>query len=215
MATLYWSPNSPYVKKVVLALRELGLENTVINKRGVTGPTLKHTEHDQWNPSGKVPTLVLEGNRPIFGSQVIMQYLDSLAPADKRILPPAEDTTRYDELVLESLADALLDAALLCRYEVTTRPEELRWQDWIDGQMSKMHRALPLIYARLDPSSGLYQLPDPAANVLSYGGIAIASACWYLDKRFPELDWRAGPGAKLATWYSAIQLRESWRDGEN
>lgn len=50
-----------------------------------------------------------------------MQYFDSLAPADKRILPPTEDTRRYDELVLESLADALLDAALLCRYETTAR----------------------------------------------------------------------------------------------
>lgn len=50
-----------------------------------------------------------------------MQYLDSIAPEDKRILPPTSDTTRYDELVLESLADALLDAALLYRYEITGR----------------------------------------------------------------------------------------------
>jgi len=81
MATLYWSPNSPFVKKVSLALRELGLEDKVTIKRGggldstflcakaillltiagscrsdfaVTSPTLKQTEHDQWNPSGKV-----------------------------------------------------------------------------------------------------------------------------------------------------------------
>lgn len=69
----------------------------------------------------QVPTLVLEGNRPIFGSQVIMQYFDSLVAADKRILPSTEDSKRYDELVLESLADALLDAALLYRYEITAR----------------------------------------------------------------------------------------------
>jgi glutathione S-transferase len=77
-----------------------------------------------------VPTLVLEGNRPIFGSQVILQYLDSIAPEDKRILPPTSDTTRYDELVLESLADALLDAALLYRYEITGRVSSSALSSW-------------------------------------------------------------------------------------
>lgn len=33
MSTLYWSPTSPYVKKVVLALRETGLETTVTTKK--------------------------------------------------------------------------------------------------------------------------------------------------------------------------------------
>lgn len=68
-----------------------------------------------------MPTLVLEGNRPIFGSQAICQYLNSQATPDKRILPKEDDQARYDELVLESLADSLLDAALLYRYEVTGR----------------------------------------------------------------------------------------------
>lgn len=34
MSILYWSPNSPYVKKVMLALRETGLEDTLTTKRG-------------------------------------------------------------------------------------------------------------------------------------------------------------------------------------
>lgn len=49
---------------------------------------------------------------------------------------------------------------------------------WIEGQMSKIKRTLPLIYQRCNPSSGTYQLPDPSGKVLSLGGIAIASACW-------------------------------------
>lgn len=69
-----------------------------------------------------MPTLVLEdGKRSMFGSQVILQYIDSIAPTDKRILPPDSDSTRFDELVLESLADSILDAALLCRYETAVR----------------------------------------------------------------------------------------------
>jgi len=36
-----------------------------------------------------------------------------------------------------------------------------------------------------------------------------------MDKRFPDLDWRSGEGAKLAAWYESVQKRDSWRDGEN
>ena len=60
----------------------------------------------------------------MFGSQVIVQYIDSIAPSDKKILPPADDTSRFDEFVLESIADSILDAALLCRYEVGVRVRE-------------------------------------------------------------------------------------------
>lgn len=42
------------VKKVMLALRELGLESDVSIKRGVTSPVSLQTEHDAWNPAGKV-----------------------------------------------------------------------------------------------------------------------------------------------------------------
>lgn len=69
-----------------------------------------------------MPTLVIDdGKRSMFGSQVILQYIDSIAPSGKQILPPTSDTTRYDELVLESLVDSILDAALLVRYEVSVR----------------------------------------------------------------------------------------------
>ncbi|KAK9896763.1 hypothetical protein P389DRAFT_172156 [Cystobasidium minutum MCA 4210] len=217
MSTLYWSPTSPYVKKVVLALRETGLENTVTNKKTTANPTGPQNEQSQWNPSGKVPTLLVDGTRPIFGSQTIVQYIDSIAPSDKKILPPTEDTTRYDELVLESMADSVLDAALLTRYETAVRPEQYQWKDWIEGQTRKMKRAVELLQARTDSSSDLYQLPDPTdtSKALSLGGIAVASALWYLDFRYPEIDWRSGEGAKLAAWYEAIQKRDSWRGGEH
>lgn len=69
----------------------------------------------------QVPTLNVDDKRSMFGSQVILQYIDSIAPADKQILPPTTEASRCDELVLESLADSILDAALLCRYEVAVR----------------------------------------------------------------------------------------------
>lgn len=85
----------------------------------VTSPVLLQTEHDVWNPTGKVPTLVLNEKRPIFGSQAINQYIDIKAPAGKKLLPT--DETRADELTLEALADGILDACLSVRYEISTR----------------------------------------------------------------------------------------------
>ncbi|KAL7004538.1 hypothetical protein EMMF5_005876 [Cystobasidiomycetes sp. EMM_F5] len=181
----------------MLALRELGLESDVSIKRGVTSPVSLQTEHDAWNPAGKA----------------ICQYLDSIADPNRTLFPDAKN--KHEELTLESLADGMLDACLLVRYEISTRPEAYRWDKWIDGQTSKITRALKIIYQRLDPSSKQYQLPDPAAKVLPLGGISIACGCWYLDKRFPEINWRDGDGASLAAWYAAVQKRASWKNGDN
>lgn len=91
-------------------------------RTAVTGPVLLSTEHDAWNPTGKVPTLVLQGERALFGSQAIVAYLDSIAAGGRRLMP--EGTHKFDEMTLESLADGLLDAALLIRYEISTRVSE-------------------------------------------------------------------------------------------
>lgn len=120
--------------------------------------------------------MVLEGGRCFFGSQTIIQYLDSLAVPERKVLP--SNDTRYDELTLESLADTILDACLLVRYEISTRPEQYRWSAWIEGQTSKILRGLPLLYDRVNGKPGVYQLPDPTDPVLSLGGIAVACACW-------------------------------------
>ena len=42
----------------------------------------------------------------------------------------------------QALADGLMDAAVLTRYETAVRPESLRWTEWVGGQLEKVTCAL-------------------------------------------------------------------------
>ena len=53
-------------------------------------------------------------------------------------LIPSHGPARWRVLVDQALADGVMDAAVLVRYESATRPEKLRWNDWITGQLEKV-----------------------------------------------------------------------------
>ena len=91
----------------------------------------------------------------------------------------------------KALADGLLDAAILVRYERTLRPAELRWAQWDAGQMSKIDDCLNEIEA---------QATALGTVRFTIGEITIACALGYLDFRYPEVAWREGR-PKAAAWY--------------
>jgi glutathione S-transferase len=128
------------------------------------------------NPLGKLPCLVLKDGRALFDSSVITAYVDSLS--EPRVNPDGPD--RFDALTLESLADGMLDACLLMRYETTLRPQEKFWQNWYDGQMAKVDNTLDLLETRLLPALN---------GKINIGVIAVACALGYLDFRFADKKW--------------------------
>lgn len=193
---LFYSPASPYVRKVLVAARERGVIDQIELLDSAANPVNRDTRVVAHNPSGKVPCLLIENGRPLFDSRVICLYLDSLAEGPS--LYPS-DRLRFDVLTLEALGDALLDAALLCRYERMSRPAELRWQDWYDGQIAKIDSGLDDIESRrMDLLGGQFHI----------GAIAVACVLGYLDFRFSDKDWRSGHPA-LAAWFAAVSERDS------
>jgi glutathione S-transferase len=105
----------------------------------------------------------------------------------------------WETLTLEALADGILDAAILMRYETHVRPETARSPDWIDGQWAKIARALDAVEDRW-----IAHLSAP----LDIGQIALACALGYLDFRHAERDWRTGRPL-LSQWEGRIAVRES------
>jgi glutathione S-transferase len=175
---LFHSPTSPYVRKVMVIAIEKGLDGQIEKIPTSVTPLSREGELPAKNPIGKVPCLITDDGRALFDSPVICAYLDTLkAPA----LIPADGKGRFDSMTLEALADGLLDAGLLLRYEGSLRPEEKRWQPWTDGQMAK-------IMGVIDALEGAYaeQLSGP----LSMGQIAVACALGWFDFRFGHVDWR-------------------------
>src|SRR5580698_4480098 len=121
---LHWSPRSPFVRKVMVVVHELGLADRITCVRTVAASTKPHAELMRDNPLSKIPTLVLDDGTVIYDSPVICEYLDSLDGAPK--LHPAEPKARLEALRRQALGDGFLDLLVLLRDERTrAQPSEV------------------------------------------------------------------------------------------
>jgi glutathione S-transferase len=131
---------------------------------------------------------VTDDGVPLFGSQLICEYLDSLGEG----LPlfPAHGAARWRALRYQSLGDGILDAAVPRRGEEAKPREEAR-----DGQIARfrtvMHRAVDVLEA---------DLPYKHVDI---GSITVACALGYMDFRFPGDAWRDGH-PRLSAWFEAF-----------
>ena len=193
---LRYSPTSPYVRKVVVLALERGLDKKIERLTTVTSPVAPDAALAKDNPLIKVPALTLKNGLTLFDSPVICEYLDSLSGAPRFF--PASGPARWAALKRQALADGLMEAAVLLRYEQALRPEPLRWVDWIAGQQAKVMGALDAMESDA-PSFG---------DGFDIGHIASACAIGYLDLRFGHFGWRDGR-PKLATWFADVSKRPS------
>jgi glutathione S-transferase len=104
--------DSPFVRRVGIALAIYGLP----------------FEHKPWstfgdadkirpyNPLTRVPTLVLDSGDVLIESHSILDYLDSLMPADRRMFPGAEPA-RHQALKVAALATGMAEKAVSLFYE--------------------------------------------------------------------------------------------------
>lgn len=191
---LYFNPASPYVRKVRVTAHELGLADE-IDLIGVSlTPVSPHEGVRSSNPIGKIPALITDDGAALYDSPVICEYLDARAGGNR--IFPAAGAARWTALRRQSIADGVMDAAVLTRYEEAVRPKELRWQEWIDGQLLKIRTALDALER------------ENLAGVFDIGTISIACALGYLDLRFASEGWRRSR-PRLAAWADAIAERPS------
>ena len=192
---LYFSVTSPYARKCMVAAHELGVDSRIQLLPSAAHPILRDATLVAVNPLGKVPTFVTGDGLVLYDSRVICEWLDTrFGP---RLLPAAGDA-RWRALVLQSLADGVLDAALLVRYEEAVRPEALRWAEWSRGQMEKIHTSLWSLEQSLQPLHGRVDL----------GTLSLGCALGYLDLRFDAWGWRQRY-PQLADWAAAFMQRPS------
>jgi len=195
--TLYTNAASPFARKVMVLLHETGqLDRVALLPMPLT-PVNPIAELNLDNPAGKIPALRLADGNVIHDSRVILDYLDHQHVGNPLI--PREGSARWRRLTLASLADALLDAALLIRYESALRPVEKHWELWLDNQQQKIARSLS--YFEQDAITELSSSFDVAS-------ISVAAALGYLDFRQPDLGWRSSY-PRLANWYAEVSQRPS------
>lgn len=177
------SPPSPFGRKVKIAAALCGMTD------GLTVEPADTADCDDslrgQNPLGKIPILITDEGTAIYDSRVICEWLDFQAGGGV-IIPPGE--ARFAALILQALADGLMDASILIVYERRFRPEDIHHQPWLDYQADKAARAL----------SALEAAPPAMGDHPHIGHITLACALGYRDFRFDGA-WRTGhPG--LVAW---------------
>ncbi len=192
---LYHSPTSPYVRKVMVLLHETGLLPQVALIPASGTPIDPGSMPVDENPLGKVPALLRPDGNALYDSRVICQYLNAQGGAD---LYPAAPRL-WDTLTVEATADGILDAALLMVYEQRIRPEDRRFDPWVEGQWHKIARALDALESRW---------MDHLNGPLDMAQIALACALGYVDFRLDVRGWRDGH-PHLAAWAMAFAARPS------
>jgi glutathione S-transferase len=185
---LFGSPGSPYARKVrvVLAEKQIPCEYVVARGSAPGSPV------PQFNPLGKVPTLVLDDGRGLYDSPVIVEYLDSLGGGPRLI--PEKPAERIEVLRWQALGDGIAEATVNINHDLREPKEKQHAPEWFQRQRDKIDRGLATIEKDLGSAQfcfgGRFTLADIAAGY----------ALDYLDFALPDVEWRkAHPAlAKLA-----------------
>ena len=188
---LWYSPASPFVRKVMVFAHETGLaESITLVPCDVWAPDTAIVKD---NPIGKVPALATDDG--VFaGSYLCCEYLDSLHAGARLI--PAEPRERWPVMQMYSFADGIIEAAVASVTEQLRRPKEFVYQGTLERQSAKINRTLDKIAT----------MPLPQA--IDIAAVTLGCALGYLDFRLPQLAWREGREV-LNRWYEPFAARKS------
>ena len=194
------SLSSPYTRKVriVLAEKRIDCDIEQVDVSGEVSPV------DAVNPLGKVPTLVLDDNVALYDSRVIVEFLDNVSPIARLI--PDENRERVAVRRWEALADGVLDAGGLVRYE-SLRPKKEQSAAWVEKQLGKVRRGLAAMDAELGERAWCH------GERYSLADIALGCCLGWLEFRKPGgIDWRAPRANNLARHYDKLMERPAFAE---
>jgi glutathione S-transferase len=190
---------SPYTRKVriVLAEKKIECEMELVDVFPVENPVNAH------NPLGKIPVLILDDGTPVYDSRVIAEFLDGKSPIGRLI--PEDLRDRVAVRRWEALADGVLDAGLLVRYE-SLRDKAERSKAWSDKQLARMKRGMAQMAADLG------ERPWCHGERYSLADIAFGCCVGWLGFRKPgDVDWLA-EYRSLAAHYEKLMARPAFAE---
>ncbi len=202
---LFWTPASPFTRKVCVVAREIGLWDEI-----EILPTAWSLEWGyrtvpftpglaEANPVARIPTLVTDGGDALGDSTLACLYLNDRSTTGK-VIP--EGDTKWRMWSLYAVADGMLEAQILMRAE-HLRPRNIRSVSFLEKQKDRIERCLDEIEARADELDGPLEL----AQITT--GVTLS----YQDWREWLNDFRPGR-PKLTAWYAAFAERPAMRETE-
>ena len=206
---LFWTPASPFTRKVVIVARELGLWDQ-IEVRPTTWPlewgyaTVPFTPGlAEANPVARIPTLITDDGVELGGSLLICQYLNDQTDG-AGVVP--DDNSRWPMFSLYAVADGLLEAQVAMRAEML-RPADIRSEGYLQKQRDRIDRCFDWIEGRAA------ELSTADSTTPNLAQITVGIACGYQDWREWLSDFRPAP-PDLSRWYGNFSQRPSMRETE-
>lgn len=138
--------DSPYVRRVAVSLRLLGLP---FEHRSVS-VFRQFDDFAAVNPVVKAPTLVCDDGTVLMDSTLILEHAEDLAAAGgRRSLVPGDAAERLYERRVLGLALAACEKCVQIVYEQTLRPTEKQHAPWLDRVRAQMRTAFDLLEAEI------------------------------------------------------------------
>jgi len=168
--------DSPFVRRVGIALTLYGLP----------------FEHRPWsvfgdvekirplNPLVRVPTLVLDDGEALIESHSILDFLDSLVPAERRLFPAAEPARRR-ALKVAALATGLGDKAVSLFYERRLHREVS--ETWVERCRAQIAAVLEALEADRAGHAGEHWFGDR----IGHADIAVAAMLRFVIEAHPGM----------------------------
>jgi glutathione S-transferase len=166
--------DSPFVRRVGISLTSLGVafEHRPISLfKGFA-------DFAAANPAVKAPTLVTDDGQVLQDSNLILQYLELVAPDGKSLLPEHPERLPF-ELHLIGFALAGCEKAVQTVYETKLRPPERQDTRWLDRVGKQLRGA----FGALERS--LAQRPEPFESRLTQANITVAVAWRFVEYALP------------------------------
>jgi glutathione S-transferase len=196
---LFWTPASPFVRKVMVTLNELGIVDRVeiVPTRWPHSWATKTVDFAPdfiaATPVARIPALVTDDGLHLVDSSVICDWLNEELGGGR--LVPADKAARWRMRARLALANNLLEAQIARRAETLRHPPE-RSDDFIGKMADRARRC----FAELDAT-----VSDAPIDLAQ---IAVGCACGFDDFRYPQDRWRE-TAPRLAAWYEAFRQRPS------
>jgi glutathione S-transferase len=168
--------DSPFVRRVGIALTLYGLPFA-------HRPWSTFGDADKirpYNPLTRVPALVLDTGETLIESHSILDYLDSLMPADRALFPSAQPA-RHRAMKVSSLATGLADKAVSLFYEKRLHREAS--DVWIARCRAQISGALAVLEADRASKTTDHWFGDR----IGHADIAVATALRFLTEAHPGL----------------------------
>jgi glutathione S-transferase len=166
--------DSSYVRRVAIALKlyAIPFEHKPWSITGDAGKL------QQYNPLIRVPTLVLDDGDILIESNLILDYVDSLMPAAKRLYPQVEPE-RHRALHVTALATGMADKAVSLFYEKVLHKDASQF--WSDRCRSQIITALD----KLDADRTSRDTPYWFGDTIGHCDIAVACAMRHANDAHP------------------------------